>query len=932
MSLRFRLLGSLEADIGGQLVDLGHGRQRSVLAVLLVDANTVVSVSQLLERIWADRPPQRARETLYSYLSRLRRALSVTGEAGPHRRSGGYVLAVDPSAVDLVQFHRLAMSARTADDGDALALFDQALALWRGEAFAGLDSPWLGALRDQLSQHRFAVELDRNDVALRRGRHAELLPGLAARARAYPLDERLAGQLMLALYRSGRQADALGHYERTRRLLVEELGADPGPALRELHQRILTEDAAFATPATAGSEPPTVTPPLPRQLPAPPRLFVGRSRELARLTEMLGHRPGSEPTMPIVTITGAGGIGKTWLALRWAHDNLHRFPDGQLYLNLHGFSRSGRRQSPAMAIRSLLEALAVAPSAIPSDLHAQTALYRSLVAGKRMLIMLDNAYDADQVRPLLPGSAGCAVVVTSRNQLPGLVATDGAQPLVLHVLAPAEARDLLTRRLGSESAADRPSVDRIVAACVGLPLALSIVAARAATNPAVPLGALADDLVHNRGNLDAFAGGDPDADLRAVFSWSYHALDADAARVFRLLGVHPGPTVTAPAVASLAGLTGGRARSLLEELVRANVAILLTPGRYALHDLLRTYATEIVEADDDRQVALHRMLDHYLHTAYAGALLIEPHREPISLPPARPGVTAEQFAGQAEALEWFVTEQSVILTAVDQAAEAGYDGHVWRLAWATATFLSRGARWQDLTATQRVALASAERARDLVGQAHAHRDLALACNHTGRPEDATAHLQRAFDLFGELGDHVGQAYTCLFLGWVCEWQGRQRGALRHDERALALFQAAGHKVGQAKALNAVGWDHAQAGDYRQAISYCQLALTLHEALDNRTGAAKTWDSLGYAHQRLGRHELAIECFGHALALYRSTGDRYGEAETMDHLGDSHHASGDLEAARDVWQRALDRIGEQSPSEANQIRDKLRRPDAGPARS
>ncbi|WP_327000847.1 tetratricopeptide repeat protein [Dactylosporangium sp. NBC_01737] len=927
LTVQFRLLGTLEADIAGRPVELGHARQQSVLAVLLADVNTVVPVGQLLERIWGDRPPQRARETLYSYLSRLRRALSVTGEAGLHRRSGGYVLAVDPSAVDVVRFHRLAMTARTADDDDALALFDEALALWRGEAFAGLDTPWLGALRDQLGQHRFAVELDRNDVALRRGRHAEVLPGLSAHARAYPLDERLAGQLMLALYRSGRQADALAHYEQARRVLVEELGADPGPALRELHQRILTEEAVLPAPATAAPEPEAAAPPVPRQLPAPPRLFVGRSRALARLTEVLGQRPGTEHTVPIATIAGTGGIGKTWLALRWAHDNLHRFPDGQLYLNLHGFSQSGRRQSPATAIRSLLEALAPAPSAIPSDLSAQTALYRSLVAGKRMLIVLDNAYDADHVRPLLPGSAGCAVVVTSRNQLPGLVATEGAQPLVLQVLTAAEASDLLARRLRSQPvAADRPSVDRIVAACAGLPLALSIVAARAATNPAVPLAALADDLADNRGNLDGFAGGDPSADLRAVFSWSYRALDADAARVFRLLGLHPGPTVTAPAVASLAGLAGGRARSLLEDLVRANVATMLTPGRYGLHDLLRTYATELVQSDDDRRDALHRVLDHYLHTAYAAALLIEPHRDPISLAPAQPGVTAEPFAGQAEALEWFVAEQSVLLAAVDQAAEAGYDGHAWRLAWAAATFLSRGARWQDLTATQRVALAAAERAQDLVGQAHAHRDLALACNHTGRPEDATAHLQRAFDLFGALGDQVGQAYTCLFLGWVSEWQGQQRGALRHDERALALFQAAGHKVGQAKALNAVGWDHAQAGDHEQAISYCQRALTLHEALDNRTGAAKTWDSLGYAHQQLGHHDRAIDCFRHALALYRRTGEQYGEAETLEHLGDSHHATGDLAAARDAWQRALDRLGEQSPSETDQLRAKLRRLD------
>jgi DNA-binding SARP family transcriptional activator/tetratricopeptide (TPR) repeat protein len=856
MAVEVRVLGAVEAHVDGRPVDLGHARQRCVLVALLVDADRPVPVDQLLDRVWGDRLPLRARAALYSYLSRLRRVLAAVGGAGIVRQPGGYLLTVDPMAVDLHRFRRLVARARESTDDVAAALLAEALALWRGPAFARLDTPWLNAVRAALDRERLAAELDRNDLALRLGTHAAVLAELSAGAAAYPLDERLAGQLLLALYRSGRQADALAHYQQLRLRLVEELGADPSAPLRRLHRQILTADPALAVPVRAGpsgaersgagrsgagrsgagrsgAEPSGAgrssagRPPVPRQLPASPRSFSGRERELAALSTALAAQPGGRGPVLISAVGGLGGIGKTWLALRWAYDNLDRFPDGQLAVDLRGFDPAGEPMPPTVALRGFLDALGVDPAAIPADPAAQAALYRSAVAGKRMLILLDNARDTAQAAPLLPGSAGCTVLVTSRRQLLGLVTAHGARPLALDVLTEPEARRLLVQHLGADRVAAEPEpVAALLDCCAGLPLALGIIAARAAVRPDRPLGTLAAELRDAATRLDAFDAGELTVNLRAVLACSSRALPPDAARMFHLVGQAPGPDLGLPAAASMAGLAAGRAGHLLRELAHAHLVTEAGPGRYRMHDLVRLHAVEQAHALDSaehRRAALHRLLDHYLHTAHAAAVLLLPHRDPLALTPVQPGVVPQPLTDQSAALAWFGTELPALLAAVHQAADAGLDLHAWQLAWTLTTFLDRQGRWQEWAATQRVALAAAQRLADPAGQAQASRSLARAYTQLGNYPDADAHLRLAVQLFGELGDRTAQAHTSLDLARVLARQGEFGEALAHTRQTLQLYRAAGNRARQANALNAAGWYHAQLGEHQQALASCEQA-------------------------------------------------------------------------------------------------------------
>lgn len=571
MAVQFRVLGGVEMRVDDRSVAVGHARQRCVLAALLVEADRAVSLDRLVDMAWGERIPQRTYGTLHSYLPRLRKTLATADVEIIRQSAGGYRLTADPETVDLHRFRRLTREARSADDEVAAQLYGDALALWEGEPFSGLDSPRLDAVRAELEQARFETELDRHDVQLRLGRHGQLLSTLAAAAVAHPLDERLAGQLMLACFRSGRQHEALGHYQQIRARLAEQLGADPSASLQQLHQQILRADQALAPPpagvTTAVSRPEPAS--IPRQLPSAPHSITGRDRELASL-EAISAAGRRSSAAVICTVSGTAGVGKTALALHWAHHIAARFPDGQLYVNLRGFDRQRVVTNPLEALRGFLDALGIPAHAIPADLDGQAALYRSVVADKRMLVVLDNARDAEQVRPLLPASPGCLVLVTSRARLAGLVATEGARPLTLDVLTASQARQLLEARIGSDRVRHEPeALDEIVGLCAGLPLALVIVAARAACHPQFTLAALAGELRDSRARLDALAGDDQATDVRSVLSWSYDALTPAPARMFRLLGRHPGPDVSAAAAASLAGVPLREARLLLNELVRA---------------------------------------------------------------------------------------------------------------------------------------------------------------------------------------------------------------------------------------------------------------------------------------------------------------------------------------------------------------------------
>ena len=665
---------------------------------------------------------------------------------------------------------------------------------------------------------------------------------------------------------------------------------------------------------------------VPIQLPADLAVFTGRAEQLRMLDNLVGAGRGRAPAAVVVAaIVGAAGVGKTALAVHWAHRARHRFPDGQLYVNLRGFDPSGKPLSTTEAVRSFLDAFGVPAQRIPSSPDGQFALYRTVLSGRRVLVLLDNARDSDQVRSLLPGTAGCVVLVTSRNPLLALVAADGAHPLNVGVLTFDHARRLLTRRLGTARlAAEPPAVAEIVARCAGLPLALAIVAARVATSPGLSLQVLADDLRRTSDNLDAFSGPDPAADIRAVFSYSYAAVGDQAAHLFRLLSLHVGPDLSVAAAASVAGVPVDRVRPLLAELVQAHLIIELRPGRYGFHDLLRKYALELSRQDagEELRSALDRLLDHYVQSAWVGDRVINPSRDPITLDPPGSGVTVTEIDGHDEALSWFSAECSGLLAAVEQANRASAHRFAQQLSWSLATFLSRQGRWAELIDSQRIALRSAEHVSDRGGQAIAHRILARAYAFTGRQDDALSHFRSALAEHAALGDRGGQASVHLGIAWIFEQSGRHPQALTEAQAALRLFRAAGHRTGELMALGTVGWYHVLLGDYDTAIGLCGQALRAGQAAGDLLVQAANWDSIGHARHHLHDTDQAVTCYRQALRLYGQIGDRYNQADVLGHLGDTYHASGNLAAAHDHWEQALRILEEFEDPKGDELRAKL----------
>jgi Tfp pilus assembly protein PilF len=665
----------------------------------------------------------------------------------------------------------------------------------------------------------------------------------------------------------------------------------------------------------------------PAQLPAPVAGFVGRQDQLAALAALVSDGP--VPAGSTIAITGTAGVGKTALAVSWAHMVAGRFPDGQPYANLRGFDAGGAAADPADVLGGFLEALQVPAERVPADPQARTGLYRSLLAGRRMLIVLDNARDAHQVRPLLTGTSGSLVVVTSRDQLTGLVAADGAHPITVDVMSPAEAHQLLTRRLGPDRLAAEPAAaTEIIDRCARLPLALAIAAARAASQPRLPLRRLAEQLRGAHDRLDAFTVGDGAVDIRAVLSWSYHALTPPAARLFRLLAMHPGPDLSAAAAASLAGLPLQPAGASVAELTRAHLVTEHRPGRYAFHDLLRVYAADLVgtqEPDPARRAAVHRLLDHYLHTAHAAYSLLPAQHPPASLHDPQPDVTVEPLAGAGAAREWFIAESAALAALVDRASQTGFDPYVWRLAVLFTDVLDQQGHWQDWLSVMRAAVAAAGRAGDRREEARAHRHLARAFTRLTRYPAAHTSLERALQLHRAAGDEVGLADTLLTLAFLCDRQGRHREALGHARQVQDLYRAAGYRYGLARALNNVGWLHAKVDEYRQGLDHCQQALALFQEQDDQHGQAYAWDSLGYIHHQLGRYDRAVDCYQQALALLRGIGDRPFEASALARLGDVHEAAGDNPAARAAWSEALAILRDLDHPDAHRLSALLRTP-------
>ncbi|MEV0719849.1 tetratricopeptide repeat protein, partial [Asanoa sp. NPDC050611] len=758
------------------------------------------------------------------------------------------------------------------------------------------------------------------------GRHDEAVERVGAAFDGEPLHEGLAARLILALAGSGGQAAALALFAEVRDRLAGELGIEPGAELHDAHLRVLRGQVPPATdarpPVPAESVPVSLPPPVrrrvvPRQLPAPIRHFVGRTQEMAQL-DALADEAVRGKRVVIAAVDGPGGIGKTTLVTQWAHGAVDRFPDGQLFVNLRGYSPGGAPVTTGEAVRCLLDALGVPQPRIPTDLDAQIGLFRSLLAEMRVLVVLDNARDADQVRPLIPGSGTALVAVTSRRRLTSLVALDDAHPLPLGLLGVAEARELIRRRLGAARTQARPgSVDDLVDRCAGLPLALSIVSAHASRRSTPDRTA---------GGLAALSGNDASTDVRTVFSWSYQGLDDGSARLFRLLGLHPGADIATAAAASLLGEPVQTARAHLAELVNTNLVEESAPERFTVHDLLRSYAAELVstvDSDADRLAARSRMFDHYLHSTHAAnTLIMEPHLEPITLEGPPPDVVVQRPADRAAATAWLAVERPVLMSILDEAAATGFDRHAWRIAWSMITYLNRRGLFADQLRAQTTALAAADRAADRAGRAQALRALGGAQTHLGHHHEARANLSASLREFAALGDHNGQTSAQFGLGFLGTLQGDHRAAIRHSLEALELCRTTGQLAGQASALNSIGWHHAHFGEYDEAAEYCAAALEIHRETGNAIGEAHTLDSLGVVHHGGGDHDTALAYFRSALLLFEDVGDTYLTATVLDHIGDAEQALGRPKAAQASWRRSLELLDNAGHPDAEQVRAKL----------
>ena len=865
----FGVLGAVEARIDDRSVDLGHARQRYVLGVLLIEAGRPVPVDQLIDRVWGEDTPQRVAGTLYSYLSRLRGALAEAADVEIQRRPGGYVLTADPQTVDLHRFRRLVTLARSAEsDHIGADLLTQATGLWRGEPLAGLDTPWSDATRRMLLGERFAAELDRNDVLLRLGRHGELLPVLDAADAEHPLDERLAEQTMLALYRSGRQADADERFRRIRRRLADELGSDPGSGLRKLHERILAADPTLilaASDVRPPAAPPAAASSVPAQLPADVRAFTGRTGELAALDRLLAPAGGDEPPLAVALLAGTPGVGKSALAVRWAHRVREAFPDGQLYVNLRGYDAE-QPLAATDALAGFLSALGVHGPEIPPGVEERAGRYRSELTGRRMLVLLDNASSVEQVRPLLPGTGSCLVLITSRDSLPGLVAVHGAERVNLDLLPLPDALGLLRRLIGARVDEEQAAANDLAAACSRLPLALRIAAELAADRADVPLADLVAELGDHQDRLDMLDAGDPRAEVRAVFSWSYQNLPDGAARMFRLLGLHPGAGAHIDAVAALAGTTVGEARRLLGVLVRASLVQAGAGSRYAMHDLLRAYASELAETHDpapEREAAVARLFDHYLAGSEAAMSALHPDDDSTAGDPD-------------EARRWIEAERPNLAAICVYGAAHGWHRHTVALAGTLFRYLDAGGPVAEAVTVTASAVSAARSAGDRLAQARALSNLGRLHRRQGHLDRAAETYRQALNLYADLGEHAAQAVALRNLGSV----------------------------------------HWRLGDYRQAADRYQQARDLYSRVDDEAGEADALVRLGLVDDRLGDHESAAERLRRACEIYERLGDGFSEtyvlsllARLPDHKDPLEPIAERLEQSLAAFRRAGDRTAE-----------------------
>jgi DNA-binding SARP family transcriptional activator/tetratricopeptide (TPR) repeat protein/DNA-binding XRE family transcriptional regulator len=911
---RIGVLGPLAVWRRGVPVAVGPPMQRAVLGLLALHPGCGLSRSAIIDALWHDDPPATAVPMVQSYISRLRARL---GPLLPMTAGNGYRLELAACELDLVDFATLIRRARDAEaDGEltlSSQLYAEALELWRGDPLAGIE-----ALRDHpavvgLSQERADAVLGYAHATATAGWPDRALSRLQELTVREPLNERAHARLMIALAGSGQQAAALGVYDLVRQRLENQLGVRPGADLSQAHAQVLSQQIpvgpgtcrpAGAAGAGAGAAPsPPAGHEVPGQLPPAAGHFAGRAAELAALDTALDQLTGG--TIVISAIAGTAGVGKTALAIHWAHRVAQRFPDGQLYVNLRGYDPA-RPVAAAAALAGFLRSLGVPGQDIPPGEDECVARYRSLLAGKRMLVVLDNAESADQVRPLLPGSPACTVVVTSRDALAGLVARDGATRLDLDLLPMADAVGLLRALIGARVDAAPDAAAGLAAECCRLPLALRVAAELATSHPRVPLAELTGELADLRKRLDLLvAGGDHRTAVRAVFSWSYRHLGADAARTFRLLGSHPGPEFEAYAAAALTGMTAERSRQMLDVLARAHLIHVVSLGRYGMHDLLRAYARELAHSDGgDEHQALTRLFDHYLHAAAAAMDTLHPadrHWRPRIPPPSTP---APQLTGPAAARAWLDAEQATLVTVTVHAAEHGWPAHATRLADTLFRYLDYGGHYPEAVIIHSRARIAARRAGDGAAEAAALNALGLTAFHQGRYQESAGHLESALALFRQTGDRTGQARVLSNLGVVSYLQGRYAEASRWWQQSLAVHRDNGDQAGEATALVNLGLLDMRQGRYQQASGRLEQSLALARTTGNRATESTALVNLAEVSLRQGAYQHAAGQLQQALCLSRETGDRNHEASALATLGEVCVQLGRFEQAAGHLQQAL----------------------------
>ena len=922
--VRFALLGTLMLAGGaGDPVGVSGARQRALLASLLLSANVPVSYGALAEAVWDGSPPPGAATTLRSHIRRLRQALGPQAGARITACDPGYLISVQEPELDVLRFETACRDAgaarRAARWPEASAAAARALELWRGTPLLDVPSQ---VLRDRfvpgLEQMRLQALEDRAEADLRLGGQDRLIPELRELAARHPVRERFHAQLMEALARAGRRAEALEAYRQARRALVGELGIEPGPQLRLLHQQILDGGPALAAPpagrdgtlqapaplADSASSPAGV----PRELPGTAAHFTGREGELAVLAGLLDRGGEETPgTVVISAIGGTAGVGKTALAVHWAHQVADRFPDGQLYVNLRGYD-PGQLVTVADALAGFLRALGVPGPDIPPEPDERAARYRSLLAGRRMLVVLDNAGSVEQVRLLLPGTPACVTVVTSRDSLPGLVARDGAVRLDLDLLPAADAVSLLRALIGDRAGADPGAAEALAAQCCRLPLALRVAAELAAARPAIPLAGLVGELADQQRRLDLLdAGGDSRTAVRTVFSWSCRHLDPAAARMFRLLGLHPGPDLDRYAAAALTGTTVEQAGRAFGTLTRAHLTQLARPGRYSLHDLLRAYARDLAagsDTEDERQAVLTRLFDYYLRTAATATDTLFPaerHRRPRIPPPAIPGPAV---ADPADARAWLDAERATLVAVAVHTASHGWPGHATRLAATLFRYLDTGGHYPEAIVIHTHARHAARDIGDSAAEATALTSLGAVDWRQSRYPQAVGHFGQALAICRETGDRAGEARALGNLGLVDFQQGRYPEASGHFGQALAICRETGDQSGEARALGNLGDIDIRLGRYPQAARHHRQALVVCHRTGDRPGEARALGNLGDIDIRLGRCQQAADHYHQTLALFRETGDRIGEASTLGNLGLVDFQQGRCEQAAAHFRQAL----------------------------